>query len=207
MDYKHPNRPASTDIAVIVIALLLCICVFLNRTYGGPDISGSFDGATPAAGAQSQTTAETLEKSYVQRVVDGDTIVVTRSDGSSAKVRLIGIDAPESVAEDTERNSEEGRQASAFLASLVTQGSEVWLQKDMSDTDSYGRLLRYVWIAEPDDLSSITSVRDEMLEGIIVTEGYARSKRYEPDVFYNDYLDSLMADAIREGRGVSYLWN
>ncbi len=153
------------------------------------------------------TGDETLEVATVERVVDGDTLKVS-IDGESYRVRLIGMDAPESVAPDDTRNTEEGGIASNFTKSLVSEGQTVYLQKDTSDTDTYGRLLRYVWLEYPGtDLRNIYNVREYMLNGVLVYEGYAEAKSYKPDTAYDDIFTRLQNDAVANGRGVSYMWS
>lgn len=78
-----------------------------------------------------QETSATLERASVVRVVDGDTLVVDRGSGDE-KVRLIGIDCPESVNPDESRNTEEGRAASDFTKSVVSAGrsrAECWCKE------------------------------------------------------------------------------
>lgn len=83
----------------------------------------------------------------VSRIVDGDTIVVTRN-GQQVKVRLIGIDTPESVRPDSPVECF-GPQASAFAEQML-QGRSVQLETDPSQgsTDSYGRRLAYLWYVD-----------------------------------------------------------
>ncbi len=125
----------------------------------------------------------------VVRVVDGDTIVV-EINNEEKKVRLIGIDTPESVASQEyldrtgKENTEAGRTASDYTKSLLTAGQTVYLQKDTSDTDRYGRLLRYVWLEVPDDKDSVTEIATKMLNGILVKDGYAEVATYPPDSRY-----------------------
>lgn len=153
------------------------------------------------------TGDETLEVATVERVVDGDTLKVSL-EGESYRVRLIGVDTPESVAPDETRNIEEGDIASDFTKSIVSEGQTVYLQKDTSDTDTYDRLLRYVWLEYPGtDLRSIDNVRDHMLNGILVYEGYAQAKSYKPDTAYDDIFNKLRDDAVANDRGISYLWS
>ncbi|HLI28233.1 MAG TPA: thermonuclease family protein, partial [Chloroflexota bacterium] len=72
----------------------------------------------------------------VVRVVDGDTIIVAL-DGREARVRYIGINAPESV--DPRRPVQcFGKEAAARNEQLVG-GQRVWLEKDVSETDQYER--------------------------------------------------------------------
>jgi micrococcal nuclease len=131
------------------------------------------DGATPAT---------------VLRVIDGDTIEVDVG-GETRKVRYIGIDTPETV--DPRRPVGcYGEEASAANKALV-EGLTVGLEKDVSDTDVFGRLLRYVWLNG-----------DEMVNAALVREGYAQSSAYPPDVRYQELFDGLEAEARSAGRGL-----
>lgn len=107
---------------------------------------------------------------HASRVVDGDTFVLS----SGEKVRLIGIDTPE-------KGEELYEEASERLESLII-GKELKLKKDVSETDRYGRLLRYVY------------AEDVFVNAVMVEEGYASAFRYEPDVRYADYFSSLESD-------------
>lgn len=104
----------------------------------------------------------------VTRVIDGDTIEIT----GGIKVRYIGINAPESVAPGKPVACF-GIESSNKNKDLVL-GKEVRLVKDVSETDKYGRLLRYVYVGD-------TFVNDEL-----VREGYARASTYPPDVKFQD---------------------
>jgi micrococcal nuclease len=81
----------------------------------------------------------------VNRVVDGDTVEVTRN-GVRSKVRLLGIDAPESVKPDSPVECF-GPESSDF-ATTALQGRDVVLEFDRSQSreDQYGRTLAYVWV-------------------------------------------------------------
>ncbi len=112
-----------------------------------------------------------LETSIITEVVDGDTVVLS----SGERMRLIGIDSPES--------SEAGfGEARAKLTSLVLN-KEVRLERDTSDRDRYGRLLRYLWIGD-------TFINLEM-----VRSGWARAYRYPPDTRYADQLSKAEEQA------------
>jgi endonuclease YncB( thermonuclease family) len=91
--------------------------------------------------------------------VDGDTIEVA-IDGQEYKVRYIGIDTPESV--DPRRPVEcFGKEAADKNQELV-EGKIVGLEKDVSETDAFGRLLRYVWLD------------GRLINARLVSAGYAR---------------------------------
>lgn len=135
-------------------------------------------------------------KATVIRVVDGDTLVVD-IDGEQTKVRLIGIDTPESVASEEylnktgKKNTAEGKNASEFTKDILKDYPTVYLQKDISETDKYGRLLRYVWLELPDDKTDLGEISSKMLNGILVKEGIAKAVTYKPDTLYQQELEKL----------------
>ena len=119
------------------------------------------------------------------RVVDGDTLIVNY-DNEKTRVRLIGINSPESVHEDTSKNTQEGRDASEFLKKYLEDVDMVWLEFDTEMLDQYERTLAYVWMN-----ADGTDVGEDMLNGIIVKKGYAEARSYKPNVKYQDALESV----------------
>lgn len=129
------------------------------------------------------------EKVLVTRVVDGDTIVVE----GNLTVRFVGIDTPETV--DPKRPVGcYGKQASNEVKSLLT-GKEVILQKDVSDTDKYHRLLRYIYL--PLDNGQTLFVND-----YLVREGFARVLTYPPDVKYDEKFRNAESEAKMDKKGL-----
>ena len=118
----------------------------------------------------------------------GSSIAHVDIDGERTRVRLIGINTPESVAEDESRNTEEGVIASDFVKELIDEtGYEVWLEYDTEVYDQYGRTLAYVYIDYEGEVV--------MLERIILEEGLAEAVRYgNNDRYYQEFLE-LEADA------------
>tara|TARA_B100001094_G_scaffold224651_1_gene218880 strand:+ start:3242 stop:3664 length:423 start_codon:yes stop_codon:yes gene_type:complete len=114
----------------------------------------------------------------VGRVVDGDTFIIMYR-GQQTKVRLIGVDTPEAYDYKNVREEYGGKQASAYTRSLI-QGKKVTLEFDHVMYDKYGRLLAYVYL--PDG---------RMLNAVLVENGYAEPARYEPNIRYADYFESL----------------
>lgn len=107
------------------------------------------------------------EVTVVKRVIDGDTVEL----GTGERVRYIGMDTPETV--DPRKPVQcFGREASTKNKGLV-EGKVVVLEKDISETDKYGRLLRYVWTGK------------KMVNMELVEEGYATAFTYPPDVKYS----------------------
>ena len=116
----------------------------------------------------------------VIRVIDGDTIEIE----GGQKIRYIGINAPESVAPGKPLGCY-GRESSAKNKELV-EGKMVKLEKDVSETDKYNRLLRYVYVENPELVSGSLFVNDSL-----VREGFARVSTYPPDVKYQKmFLES-----------------
>ncbi len=135
-----------------------------------------------ANGTQSTEQAEAagLEAATVERVVDGDTLLCDVG-GTEQRVRLIGIDTPESVHPDESRNTEEGKEASAHVKELLPAGTAVWLQTDAEDQDKYGRSLRYVWLEAPDDAGSEEEAEAKMLNARLVADGWAEPLTIKPN--------------------------
>lgn len=113
-----------------------------------------------------------IETAVVVQVIDGDTIVIQGGE----QVRYIGIDAPE-------KGEPYYYEAREFNEKMV-KGKRVQLEKDVSDRDRFGRLLRYVYVDG-------VFVNREM-----VRNGYAFSKAYMPDIKYQ----SILEDAENEAR-------
>ena len=126
-------------------------------------------------------------EAIVTRVIDGDTIEVNLG-GSIYKVRYIGIDTPETV-HPTQPVECFGQEASDKNSELVA-GKTVRLEKDVSETDKYGRLLRYVWVG------------DIFVNDYLVRQGYAYASTYPPDVKYADQLAQAQTEAIGNNRGL-----
>ena len=142
-----------------------------------------------------------LTPATVDRVVDGDTIKVLL-DGESVRVRLIGINAPESVAPEEERNTDEGDDASAFLKDYLHEGENVWLMFDVEPSDQYDRVLAYVWTEVPSDFTDPSEVRAKMVNAYLADQGYAVVHAYHPNDAYCDMLHDFADDAEANGRGL-----
>lgn len=198
------RRSLSFALVAVVLCFLLGGLATLVLDDGGLSVKAT---ALRQGSGSPLASEDAFEEAQVTRVVDGDTVIVDRGAGKTERVRLIGINAPESVAEDESRNCEEGRVASAYLKSLVAPGTKVWLTRDVSDTDTYGRLLRYVWLERPDDPRSTQEVAEKMLNGKLVAEGYAEAHRYKPDTSYAGILETLGRQATSRDKGVSYYWS
>jgi micrococcal nuclease len=138
----------------------------------------------PIIRESSASAALDCEPAVVKRVVDGDTIVLE----DERRVRYLGIDTPETV--DPRRPVGcYGQEASVRNKELV-EGQTVCLEKDVSDTDKYDRLLRYVY------LDSV------MINELLVREGFAQVATYPPDVKYQAQLQAAAETARIQGLGL-----
>lgn len=126
----------------------------------------------------------------VTHPVDGDTVDV-EVDGYEERVRLIGIDTPESVAQDRPVECF-GPEAKVRLAELLPVGTEVRLERDVEGRDRYGRLLAYIHRTSDDAFVNL----------VLVEEGFAESRRFEPNVARQAELDAAEAAARAEQRGL-----
>jgi micrococcal nuclease len=121
------------------------------------------------------------ETATVTRIIDGDTIDIA----TGQRVRYIGIDTPE-VYPEREAYGMEAWQANRNLV----EGKKVRLEQDVSQTDKYGRLLRYVYVG------------DTFVNAELVRLGLAEAKAYPPDTRYQDLLEQLEEEARQAGRGM-----
>jgi len=153
---------------------------------------------SPVASSSAEATSEAkfdtsgLVTARVIRVVDGDTIEVNLK-GQLKKLRYVGINTPETV--DPRRPVQcFGHEASDKNKSLVN-GKTVILTKDVSDTDKYDRLLRFVYLPQPD--GKLLFVND-----YLVREGYAQSYPYPPDVKFEEQFRQAEKEARDQNRGL-----
>lgn len=126
----------------------------------------------------------------VIRVIDGDTILV-RVDDTEERVRYIGIDTPEIAHSAGEEAECYGEEAKARNEVLLAAG-EVILWADAEDRDTYGRLLRYVYVG------------DVFVNQSLIEEGYAEAIAIKPNVSWYATFRQSEKNARDEKRG---LWS
>lgn len=120
------------------------------------------------------------EEARVTQIVDGDTIEV-QMDGVGYRVRYVGVNTPE-------RDETCYSDATAANTALV-RGQTVRMIRDQSNTDQYGRLLRYIF------------VDDRFVNAELVANGWAEAVEYNPDRRYTANFRILEAEARAAGRG------
>lgn len=108
----------------------------------------------------------------VSWVSDGDTFWVKDENGNKEKIRLIGIDAPESVNYGNKLKEEFGKESHHFLDSLI-KGRKVKLTFDIVKYDKYGRTLAYAFLQD-----------GTFINKKILSHGYATVFNYAPNLRY-----------------------
>lgn len=178
-----------------IVSVLLYVAVqFLNSQLRQiPEISKGFPTVSPqttviATGSPAvlgeQEPTELGELAVVKKVVDGDTIELE----NGQHVRYIGIDTPESKKPNTPIQCF-AIEASKRNVELV-EGKQVRLVKDVSHTDRYDRLLRYVY------------VDGVFINKQLVEEGYAFARSYPPDIAFQKDLQAAEGHAREQHKGL-----
>jgi micrococcal nuclease len=147
-------------------------------------------GSLGCGGGTSNRAASQPGVATVAKVVDGDTIRV-RITGREERVRLVGIDTPESVQPGTPVQCF-ALAASARTKALLPKGTEVRLVRDVEERDHYGRLLAYVY-----------RVRDDLFVNLaLAREGFAVALTVPPNVAHADEFVAAAREARENGRGL-----
>lgn len=135
----------------------------------------------PISSEEKSELQKKSEIALVTEVIDGDTIVVLLN-GKKERVRLIGIDTPEAGRPYFEEAKNKTKE--------LVLGKKVRLEKDVSERDKYGRLLRYVYVG------------NVFINAELVKQGYAMVYTFPPDVKYADYFLKLQKEAREKELGL-----
>lgn len=186
--YAYPMFTQKKFFAVSVLILVLLFAFGLGRAWPVPEREESvpiiFEEIINSEEPEEVVRLSPPETRLVIRVIDGDTIELQ----GGTRVRYIGIDTPESV--DPRKPVEcFGVEAKKKNEELVL-GKRVRLEKDVSETDRYGRLVRYAYA-------------DGIFVNLeLVKAGFAHSYTYPPDVKYQDQFVAAQKEAREAGRGL-----
>lgn len=149
----------------------------------------------------------TLIVATVKKVIDGDTLHVDM-DGITEKVRLIGVDTPETV--HPQKSPEPfGLEASLFAKERLAE-KQIWLElpvcvprtgRGVQERCRYDRLLAYVWLEKPVSATE-EEVRSKMFNALLVLEGLAQVATFPPNVKYAEMFVLFQEEAREANKGL-----
>jgi micrococcal nuclease len=193
-DRQRPEGSALDRRRVVPVLLLVLALVVVGCEGYVEDIGGG-TGRAPADldTSKAERTAwpdppKDAVAVKVQRVSDGDTFVATVK-GRRERIRVIGVDTPESVAPNRP-DEPYGEEASEF-AKHYLDGETVRLAGDVEPRDRYGRMLAYVWLKD-----------GTFWNALLVAEGYAQQLTIPPNVAYAGLFRRLVVEARQNNRGL-----
>lgn len=137
-----------------------------------------------------ETSAPNQEWYLVTKVVDGDTFWVDNGTSKGIKIRLTGIDAPESQKRWKREEGYYGKESKAYLTKLL-KDKKVRLETDVDSLDRFGRTLSYVYLED-----------DTFVNAVLIKEGYAVLMTVSPNVRYADLFYKLQVQARENNRGL-----
>ncbi len=199
-------RTPTRRLLFVFLSVLASACLYL------------FPSETSQSVKQDKIQVANSETLVVQRVVDGDTLILSNGE----KARLTGIDTPESHAnakayKDSQRSgqdikeiSRQGKEATEFVRHLA-QGKTIRVEYDVQKRDRYGRLLIYAYDidtlkkdskAKISDGLVVSADREIFLNGSIIRSGYAVPLTIPPNVKHAETFQELYSEARSQGRGL-----
>jgi micrococcal nuclease len=185
------SRPGPERVLGIVAVLVLAgaVVAFVALTSGPtfPGVATSGEPRVTDGGPDGST-----ERAEVIRVVDGDTIVV-RIGGDEERVRYIGLDAPEVADAGAGTAAECGADEARAVNERLVVGEPVVLERDVSDRDRFGRLLRHAWL----EAGGWRLIGLELVEA-----GAVEARSYPPDTGRDAQLDAAERSARDLGAGI-----
>jgi micrococcal nuclease len=162
---KRTLKIISVCLGIIILLLILGIIYLISNLDKNPPIPNK---------------EEYLYK--VTDVIDGDTIVIERAN----YIRLIGINAPE-------KNQPYYEEAKEFLTELLLNKT-VRLEKDLDNSDNYGRLLRYVFLEGNN--------KEIFINAELVKRGFAIPMFVEPNIKYKEEIEKARENCIENKMGL-----
>ncbi len=135
---------------------------------------------------------QTIEEDsfFVYKVVDGDTFYCFDKNKNELKVRLIGIDAPETRNRFKKKKGYYGEEAKSFLTDMILN-KYVKLEFDLDKYDQYNRVLAYVYLED-----------GTFVNLILIKEGYARIMTIQPNSKYSEVFYEEQINARNNKRGL-----
>ena len=180
----------------ILLTVMLTACSLGDRINDAKDAANEFaqttkdfiSAITPEKNDETSKVENLFGPYNVVYVVDGDTLDVM-IDGEKTRIRLIGVNTPESVSDDENENCEEGKIASQYTKDML-ENKNVYIEYDEDVTDQYGRTLAYVYMED-----------GEMYNEILLKKGYARLMIIQPNTKYVNEFTKIQAYAKENNIG------
>ena len=194
VNYEKIYKKIITVILLVVIAILFAV-YFKNYINNNISIYKENNITTNINNTDKGNNQVELTEATVTKVIDGDTIWVDIN-GKEEKVRFIGVNCPEY----TTKIEEYGKEATEYTTNELL-GKKVYLQKDISQTDDYNRLLRYVWLEKIDTINE-ENIENYLFNAKLVINGYAQSNYYKPDISLQNYLEKFEKEAKKQKIGI-----
>lgn len=183
MRRRHRNTSYLMRLSYVIILIVVGLLVFKLQPKIVEQLH-NMETTAPSTSNTDKTDVSELVKVPFVRVIDGDTIVVLY-EGKETSVRLIGVNAPESVASDEyldktgKENTEEGKAASEWAKDFLKNVSFVQLEFDQEKYDDYDRLLAYVYVG------------NKMLNEELLRAGHAELMIIEPNTKYKSKFERI----------------
>ena len=175
-------------------AIIILVIAGLAYFFGGESLFLNNENKGNDSGSQDFVSG------VVVRAVDGDTAVI-KVDGQERRVRLLGVDTPETV-HPNKPVQFYGKEASRFTKDSLN-GRRVWLEYDANPQDRYQRHLAYVWLENPKTINE-ASIRESMFNARLLLGGYAKVMIIKPNKRYEAEFRKFENEAKNAKRG---LWN
>lgn len=150
-------------------------------------ICGNISCGSDSSKGQKQKSENTFA---VKKISDGDTFWIYNGTEEGQKIRLIGVDAPESRSVFKKKQGYYGIEAKEYLTNLL-KGKHVKLEYDVDRTDQYGRTLAYVYLED-----------GTFVNADLVKNGYAMVMTVPPNVKFADEFVKLQQEARENNRGL-----
>jgi micrococcal nuclease len=177
---------------LLLIFAFLIFFSLINQFLNQPNQrNSSYSKNLPQSKITPSTKIASTEAFLVTKVIDGDTIVLENGE----KVRYLGIDTPE-LNHPKKKVECFAYQAHEKNKELVL-GKKVFLQKDISEKDKYGRLLRYVFLDE-----KMSTDEGSFVNLYLVKNGFAYAATFPPDVNYTDLFLKAQKEAYQKNLGL-----
>lgn len=174
-----------TFLSIVAVILIVCSiffsgCTATDTTPHLQEDNSSYENVfSYSVPEYTFANTEDLISCELIRVVDGDTIVVM-FEGKQMKVRFIGVNTPESVTGNSNRDTQEGVSASEFTKNLLSNSDIVYIELDKGKYDKYDRLLAYVYTED-----------GVQINALLLQNGLARTMFYKPNYKYQTEFNEI----------------